>query len=63
MLFWLTVGLGLLSGYALGRLRRPARMKPIERRFLIPAAWTLAGLWIGLAVFLLAWAALRIVRG
>ena len=59
MLFWLTVGLGLVSGYALGRLRRPRRMKPLERKLLIPAAWILAGLWVGLAVFLLAWTALR----
>ena len=63
MLFWLTVGLGLVSGYALGRLRRPWKMKPLERRLLVPAAWLLAGLWIGLAVFLLAWAALRAMRG
>lgn len=63
MLFWLTIGLGVLSGYALRRLRRPRRMKPLERRLLVPAAWLLAGLWVALAAFLLAWAALRALGG
>jgi hypothetical protein len=61
-LFWMTVALGLLSGYALGRLRRPGRMKPPERTLVVSAGWLLAGLWIGLAAFLLAWAVLRTIR-
>ena len=63
MLFWLTVGLGLLSGYAFRRLRPPGLMKPMERKLLIPAAWLLAGLWTGLAVLLIAWEILRAARG
>jgi hypothetical protein len=63
MLFWLTVGLGLVSGYALRRLRQPWRMTPLERRLLVPTAWLLAGLWIGLSVLLIAWAGLRAIRG